>query len=94
MYEFATWGEGSHRARNLDRYGQSRKTFFAEGVEGTVKYGGRIKPALKTDMMKIKGALSNTGCMNLKEFREKAVIEVISPFSSQIITNPHDMKKQ
>ena len=94
MYEVATWGEGSHRARNLDRYGQSRKTFFAEGVEGTVKYGGRIKPALKTDMMKVKGALSNTGCMNLKEFRERAVIEIISPFSSQIITNPHDMKKQ
>ena len=94
MYEVATWGEGSHRARNLDRYEQSRKTFFAEGVEGTVNYGGRIKPALKTDMMKIKGALSNTGCMNLKEFRDEAVIEIISPFSSQIITNPHNMKKQ
>jgi IMP dehydrogenase len=94
MYEVATWGEGSHRAKNLDRYGQSRKTFFAEGVEGTVNYGGRLKPTLKTDVMKIKGALSNTGCMNLKEFRDKAVIEIISPFSSQIITNPHDMKKQ
>ena len=62
----ATWGEGSARARNLDRYGHvARKTFFAEGEEGTVENWGRLKPKLKQDIRKIKAALSNTGCMNL-----------------------------
>ena len=89
----ATWGEGSARARNLDRYGHvARKTFFAEGEEGTVENWGRLKPKLKQDIRKIKAALSNTGCMDLEEFRSKAVIELMSTYTQQIIGNTHNMQ--
>tara|TARA_B100000579_G_C22824008_1_gene852105 strand:- start:844 stop:2277 length:1434 start_codon:yes stop_codon:yes gene_type:complete len=89
----ATWGEGSARARNLDRYGHvARKTFFAEGEEGTVENWGRLKPKLKQDVRKIKAALSNAGCMDLEEFRNKAVIELMSTYTQQIVGNTHNMK--
>lgn len=90
----ATWGEGSARAQNLDRYGHSsRKTFFAEGEEGIVPYQGRLKPNLKRDLMKIGAALSNSGCMNLEEFRNSAIIELNSPHANEIITSTHNMTK-
>tara|TARA_B100001029_G_scaffold153972_1_gene137896 strand:- start:1527 stop:2960 length:1434 start_codon:yes stop_codon:yes gene_type:complete len=89
----ATWGEGSARARNLDRYGHvARKTFFAEGEEGTVENWGRLKPKLKQDIRKIKAALSNTGCMNLEDFRKKAIIELMSRYTQEIVGNTHNMK--
>ena len=89
----ATWGEGSARARNLDRYGHvARKTFFAEGEEGTVDNWGRLKPKLKQDIRKIKAALSNTGCIDLEEFRKEAVIELMSTYTQQIIGNTHNMQ--
>ena len=89
----ATWGEGSARARNLDRYGHvARKTFFAEGEEGTVENWGRLKPKLKQDVRKIKAALSNVGCMDLEEFRNRAVIELMSTYTQQIVGNTHNMK--
>ena len=89
----ATWGEGSARARNLDRYGHvARKTFFAEGEEGTVENWGRLKPKLKQDIRKIKAALSNTGCMNLNDYHDKAVIELMSPFTQNIVGDTHDME--
>ena len=89
----ATWGEGSARARNLDRYGHvARKTFFSEGEEGTVQNWGRLKPKLKQDIRKIKAALSNTGCMNLKDYHKKAIIELMSPYTQNIVGDTHDMK--
>ena len=89
----ATWGEGSSRARNLDRYGHvARKTFFAEGEEGTVQNWGRLKPKLKQDIRKIKAALSNTGCMNLKDYHKKAIIELMSPYTQNIVGDTHNMK--
>ncbi len=90
-----TWGEGSERARNLDRYGHSqRKTFFAEGEEGRVPYQGRLKPTLERDMTKLKAALSNTGCKNLKEFRDNAVLELNSPNTSMIVSTTHSIEKK
>ncbi len=92
MLAVATWGEGSLRAKNLDRYGHStRKTFFEEGVEGTVSYLGRLKPALKKDILKIKAAFSNAGCLTLEELRKNAVIELMSPHASRIIGDAHDI---
>ncbi len=89
MAYVATWGEGSARARNMDRYGQSRRTFFTEGEEGRIPYEGRMKPNLETDLNKIKAALSNAGCKNLKEFREKSVLEVMSPAAQGIVGDIH-----
>jgi IMP dehydrogenase len=92
MAAVATWGEGSPRAQNLDRYGHAtRKTFFAEGVEGRVPFGGRLKPVVKQDVLKIKAALSNAGCRDLIELREKAVIELISPHAGKIVGQVHDI---
>jgi IMP dehydrogenase len=85
-----TWGEGSDRARNLDRYGHiSRKTFFSEGVEGTVPYEGRLKPYLKEDLLKIKAALVNVGCMDLPEFRENAILAPLSITAQGIVQDTH-----
>jgi IMP dehydrogenase len=95
MVYVETWGEGSERARNLDRYGHTqRKTFFAEGVEGTVPYFGRLKPYVERDMTKVKAALSNAGCRNLNEFRENSVLELNSPHTSMIVSTTHDMKEK
>ncbi|MGD2249608.1 MAG: IMP dehydrogenase [Candidatus Methanofastidiosia archaeon] len=89
----ATWGEGADRARNLDRYGHaSRRTFFAEGAEGLVPYKGRLKPTLKQVILKIKASLSNAGCMNLKEFREKSIIELNSLHAAGIVKDVHNIK--
>ena len=92
IVEVSTWGEGSLRAKNLDRYGHSKRTFFAEGVEAKVPYLGRLKPNLKMDLLKISAALSNAGCRNLNEFRERAVLELNSQPTSMIVSNVHDVK--
>ena len=88
----ATWGEGSARARNLDRYGHaSAKSFFTEGEEGTVEFHGRLKPRLKEDMRKVKAALGNVGCRTLAEFRERAVIELMSPRTRDVVGDTHSI---
>jgi IMP dehydrogenase len=95
MVYVETWGEGSEKARNLDRYGHSqRKTFFPEGVEGTVEYWGRLKPRLEKDMTKVKAALSNAGCKDLYEFRDNAVLELNSPHTAMIVSTTHDIEEK
>jgi IMP dehydrogenase len=91
--EVATWGEGSVRAQNLSRYGHASKhTFFAEGEEGYVPYSGRLKPALKKDLMKIRAALSNAGSYNLNDFKNNAVLERMSPYAQAIVGDTHNIK--
>jgi IMP dehydrogenase len=93
MVEVETWGEGSIRAQNLNRYGHASKhTFFAEGEEGYVPYAGRLKPNLKKDLMKIRAALSNAGCYNLEELRKNSVIERMSPYAQAIVGDTHNIK--
>jgi len=92
MRRVATWGEGSARARNLDRYGHSTiKSFFTEGEEGTVEFHGRLKPRLKEDMRKVKTALGNVGCCMLAEFRERAVIELMSSRTRDVVGDTHSI---
>ena len=87
-----TWGEGSNRAKNLDRYGHSTfSTFFPEGKEGWVRYEGRLKPAIKDDLIKIKAAMCNAGCINLEEFRREAVLELNSDAARGIVSDVHSM---
>ena len=90
----ATWGEGSLRAQNLERYGQIRKHFFAEGVEGIVPYKGRLKPVLKKDLWKMRAAMSNAGCVSLDTFRKEAIIELNSPHSTTILSSSHGVEKR
>ncbi len=90
MLTVDTWGEGSERAQNLGRYGHATlKTFFPEGIDGTVPYNGRLKPNVKRDLLKIKAALVNVGSMNLVEFRNAAVIELMSLASEEVVSRPH-----
>ena len=92
MVRVATWGEGSMRARNLDRYGHaSKNTFFEEGVEGSVPYFGRLKPYLKKDLMKIRAALSNTGSKTLQDFRKNAILELNSIHSRDVTSKTHSI---
>ena len=78
----------------MDRYGQSRRTFFTEGEEGRVKYEGRMKPYLEKDLNKVKAALSNAGCQNLRVFRENSVLELMSPAAQGIVGEVHSIKTE
>ncbi len=89
-----SWGEGSRRAQNFDRYGLTKKTYFEEGVEAPVPYCGRLKPRLKIDLVKVRAAMSNVGAMNLKEFREKAILELNSQYATAVTKEPHSIVKK
>lgn len=93
MKSVITYGEGSEQAKNLERYGHSSMlTFFPEGVSSTVEYAGFMKPFLKADALRIKAAMVNAGCMNLRELREKATIELMSQYSRDIVSTTHGIK--
>ena len=67
-------------------------THLEQSKNQYVENWGRLKPKLKQDIRKIKAALSNTGCMNLKDYHEKATIELMSPYTQSIVGDTHDMK--
>ena len=71
------WGEGSARARDwkLKRYNQAK---FVEGVEGLVEYAGRLRDNLDETIIKIKSSMSTCGVNNIREFHEKAELELVS----------------
>jgi len=74
------WGEGSARARDwkMKRYNQAK---FVEGVEGLVEYAGRLRDNLEETLEKIKSSMSTCGVQNIKEFHEKAELELVSALS-------------
>ena len=84
------WGEGSARAMNWGaaRYSQNK---FVEGVEGRVKWAGKLEDELPETLSKIKASMSSCGCQNLREFRENAVLEVVSELAIRE-GKPHDME--
>ncbi|MCK4311961.1 MAG: IMP dehydrogenase [Candidatus Cloacimonetes bacterium] len=71
------WGEGSARACDwkLKRYNQAK---FIEGVEGLVEYAGRLRDNLDETLIKIKSSMSTCGVKNIREFHEKAELELVS----------------
>ena len=79
-------------SRVLDRYGHSSiSSATVEGVAGTTKYRGRLKPCVETDARYIKTTISNTGASNLREFRNMAVLEKASPETIRDMY-PHDIE--
>ncbi len=74
------WGEGSARAREWKsaRYYQMK---FVEGVEGFVQYAGKLRDNLPETLSKIKSSMSSCGVQNIKEFHDKAVLEIVSALS-------------
>lgn len=76
------WGEGSHRARNWQRYEKDAgKLTFEEGVDSYVPYAGSLKDNLDTSLDKIRSTMCNCGALTLGEFHEKAKITLVSSTS-------------
>ncbi|MBW2981859.1 IMP dehydrogenase [Candidatus Woesearchaeota archaeon] len=79
-------------ANVLERYGHaSVSSATIEGVAGTVRYRGRLKPCVENDARYIRTTISNTGASNLKEFRELAILEKASPETMRDMY-PHDIE--
>ncbi|MBO4573192.1 MAG: IMP dehydrogenase [Clostridia bacterium] len=74
------WGEGSNRARNWQRYdlGGDKKLSFEEGVDSYVPYAGYLKDNVLTSLAKVKSTMCNCGALDLKEFRQKATLTLVS----------------
>jgi IMP dehydrogenase len=75
------WGEGSNRARNWQRYGQSdtkKELTFEEGVDAYVPYGGPLADKLEISLAKMKSTMCNCGVLSIKEFHDKAVLTRVS----------------
>lgn len=79
------WGEGSHRARNWQRYDQGGGTglVFEEGVDGYVPYAGDLGDALAMTTAKIKATMASCGARNIAEFCRTARITLVSEQSYQ-----------
>jgi len=72
------WMEASNRAKNYGRYDSAPDWFFEEGVEGFVPHIGSVYEHINEILHKIKSSISNIGCNTIKEFHEKAVLELQS----------------
>ena len=74
------WGEGSSKAQNWKekRYYQAK---FVEGVEGLVEYAGYLRDNLVETIAKIKASMSTCGVNNIKDFHQKAELELVSALS-------------
>ncbi len=75
------WGEGSNRAKNWMRYGDDEshnKLHFEEGVDAYVPIAGSVKEVLPMTLQKLRSTMCNVGTQNLKEFKEKAELTLVS----------------
>jgi IMP dehydrogenase len=75
------WGEGTRRAQNWQRYSEgmsTRKMMFEEGVDAFVPLVGPVSEALDVTIDKLKSTMMNTGASDLAQFRERAVLTLVS----------------
>ncbi|MBD3648852.1 MAG: IMP dehydrogenase [Pseudomonadales bacterium] len=75
------WGEGTRRAQNWQRYADSmssRKLMFEEGVDAWVPLVGTLAEVLETTLFKLRSSMVNVGASSLAEFREQAVLTMVS----------------
>lgn len=78
------WGEGSYRARNWQRYSDSKsKMLFEEGVDAYVPAIGPLAEVLNITLQKIRSTMVNTGASNLAEFRKQTILTLVSQQSFQ-----------
>lgn len=77
--------------RVTERYGQSLSGATVEGVVGLVPYRGILKPKVEEDARYLRTTISNAGAVDLKTFREKAVLEKASQRTLQDML-PHDIE--
>ena len=82
-YMKESWGEGSARARNWQRYdmGGDKKLSFEEGVDSYVPYAGSLKDNLGLTLSKVRSTMCNCGALSIPEFQKKAKITLVSATS-------------
>ena len=75
------WGEGTRRAQNWQRYTDgmnSRQMVFEEGVDAYVPLVGPVAEILETSLYKLRSTMVNVGADSLSEFREQAILTMVS----------------
>lgn len=75
------WGEGTRRAQNWQRYSDdmaTRDLMFEEGVDAYVPLMGPLTEVLDTTLYKLRSTMVNVGADSLSEFREQAVLTLVS----------------
>ena len=75
------WGEGTHRAQNWQRYSdgmETRKMMFEEGVDAYVPLVGTVAEVLETTLYKLRSTMVNVGADSLADFRERAILTLVS----------------
>ncbi|MCB1645142.1 MAG: IMP dehydrogenase [Pseudomonadales bacterium] len=75
------WGEGTLRAQNWQRYSDgmsTRKMVFEEGVDAYVPMVGPLAEVLETTLFKLRSTMVNIGADSLAEFRERAILTLVS----------------
>ncbi|MAI41435.1 MAG: inosine 5-monophosphate dehydrogenase [Gammaproteobacteria bacterium] len=75
------WGEGTRRAQNWQRYSssmESRQMIFEEGVDAYVPLVGPLSELVQTTLYKLRSTMVNVGADSLSEFREQAILTMVS----------------
>ncbi len=75
------WGEGTRRAQNWQRYDDgmsTRKMVFEEGVDAYVPLVGPLAEVLDTTLYKLRSTMVNIGSDSLSEFRDRAILTLVS----------------
>jgi IMP dehydrogenase len=75
------WGEGTRRAQNWQRYSDdmgTRDLVFEEGVDAYVPLVGPASEVLNATLYKLRSTMVNVGADSLAEFREQAVLTLVS----------------
>ncbi len=75
------WGEGTRRAQNWQRYSDemgTRELKFEEGVDAYVPLVGTTAEVLDTTLFKLRSTMTNVGADSLAEFRDQAVLTLVS----------------
>jgi IMP dehydrogenase len=75
------WGEGTIRAQNWQRYNDamsSRVMMFEEGVDAYVPLVGSLADVMATTLYKLKSTMVNVGADSLADFKENAILTLVS----------------
>ncbi len=86
------WGEGSHRARNWQRYSgeEAKELAFEEGVDSYVPYAGPLKDNVHTTLEKVRSTMCNCGALNIEQLKQNAKLTIASA-TSIVEGSAHDV---
>jgi len=85
-------GNNQTQEKVSERYGHiTLAGATTEGVVGLVPYRGRLKPCVERDARYIRTTISNSGAIDLKSFKEIAILEKASEQTQKDML-PHDLE--